>query len=254
MQISGPMPVSNPIPDASGRNHLKFAPARPSELPTYKSADLIQNVAHLLRKDELLDIMVRFSGQDITYQNLLYLLEQRWYRIQADEAGQGLGAPLGGTADSLARRLVCALRSHQDPWRVLNSVHDLEVKHPDLVVARERYLAYRDEHYPDFPAILQRLTALSADAPVDAIKANIQAKRTESEAQRIPFDVDAYIRDNPLDPKAEHPMTATQLSEDLQKLQQCTPAMANFIEQLDLADCLRESLVRQAARMPAGQP
>ncbi|AOB29679.1 hypothetical protein AKI39_01780 [Bordetella sp. H567] len=253
IQISGPIQISDPIPDASGGAGSKFAPARSSELPTYKSADLIAGVADLLRKDKLLDTMVRFSGADITYEKLLYLLEQRWYRIRVDEAGLGFDAPLGGTADSLARRLVSTLRSYEDPWRILASVHDLAVKHPELLVARERYLAYRGEHYPDFAAILERLGAVSADAPVDAIKANIAAKRAESEAQGIPFDVDAYILDNPLDPQAPHPVTAGQLSKDLQRLQQCTPDMARFIEQVDLADCLREYRLREAAGMSVSQ-
>lgn len=244
--VGRPRKSASSASSASSAPSVTPAPAQPT------AADLVQSVAKLIRKDDLLEIMVRFSGSDITYEKLLYLVEKRESRVTADEAGRGFNAPLGKTDDSLSRRLVSTLQNNDNPWRILGPLGDLGAKYPELTVARERYMAYRDRHYPDFADIHARMKGLSDLAPVNAIKKHIEETRASFEAQGIPFNVDRYIMDNPLDPQSPYPLTARQLSEDLLRLQQCTPDMAHFLEHLDLADCLEEHRRRQGKGTPGG--
>ncbi|CAM3887824.1 hypothetical protein BOBR111200_14285 [Bordetella bronchialis] len=215
---------------------------------------LIADVARLMRNQEVLDALGRIAQPGMTYQKLRYMAEQRGFRIAEDAAGRGFDAPLGTTSDSLTRRLVSSLQNSDDPWRILRGHAGLQDTCPELAIARERYLAYRDAHYPDFDAIHRRMQQFSDLRPLEEMKALVESRRAASEANGDVFDADAYIQDNILNPGNPYPITGRQLRDDVLRLQKCMPDLAGFLQGLDLADCRAEYRRRQREPGATGSP
>lgn len=185
---------------------------------------------------------VDFTGDKLTYRNLFYLIRSRTYREQQDEAGLGLRAPASTDRDCLMRHVATAMNNSRDPFGMLsNGIEggaDASIFKPltdtgesRFAAARAQYLAYRDEHYPDFDNGYRRLIQFGDQVTTSIVERTIEAHRAACEAQGIPFDEDAVIDgDMVLNPGDRYPVTARQFSEDLLRMRKCAAELATSLE------------------------
>ncbi|OZI25954.1 hypothetical protein CAL26_00940 [Bordetella genomosp. 9] len=186
---------------------------------------------------------LEFSGENLTYRNLFYLIRGKTYRLQQDEAGRGLRAQAADDGDCLMRRVATAINNARDPFGMLSNgiegAADPRIFKPldgagvsRFAAARAQYLAYRDAHYPDFAPTYQRLVQFGDGLTNRIVEQTIEARRAACQAQGIPFDEDALIDDAMvLNPGDRHPVTARQFSDDLRRMRACAAELAATLAQ-----------------------
>ncbi|ARP79711.1 hypothetical protein CAL12_01975 [Bordetella genomosp. 8] len=186
---------------------------------------------------------LEFSGENLTYRNLFYLIRDKTYRLQQDEAGRGLRAQAADDGDCLMRRVATAINNARDPFGMLSNgiegAADPRVFKPldgtgvsKFATARAQYLDYRDAHYPDFAPTYQRLAQFGDGLTNRIVEQTIEARRAACQAQGIEFDEDALIDDAMvLNPGDRHPVTARQFSDDLRRMRVCAAELAATLAQ-----------------------
>ncbi|CAM3682537.1 hypothetical protein BOSP111201_20030 [Bordetella sputigena] len=185
---------------------------------------------------------VDFTGDKLTYRNLFYLIRSRAYREQQDEAGLGLRSPASTDRDCLMRHVATAMNNSRDPFGMLSNGIEgganasifkplTDTGESRFAAARAQYLAYRDEHYPDFDNRYRRLIQFGDRVTTSIVERTIEAHRVACEAQGIPFDEDAVIDgEMVLNPGDLYPVTARQFSEDLLRMRKCAAELATSLE------------------------